>query len=75
MSIEFPSQAWADAYKEAINANANYKKAAKDWTHGVVAYVDLTGRKVVKVIDEVELPLPFGEIGLNLATDRLWCQR
>ena len=25
---------------------------------GVVAYVDLTGRKVVKVIDEIELPLP-----------------
>lgn len=39
MAIEFPSQAWADAYKDAINANENYKKAGKDWTHGVVAYV------------------------------------
>lgn len=39
MSIEFPSQAWADAYCASINENANYKKAAKDWTHGVVAYV------------------------------------
>ena len=38
-----------------------YDAADLPWAHpidGVVAYVDLTGRKVVKVIDEVELPLP-----------------
>lgn len=27
------------AYKDAINANSEYKKAGKDWTHGVVAMV------------------------------------
>jgi len=38
-----------------------YDAADLPWAHpidGVVAYVDLTGRKVVKVIDEVALPLP-----------------
>jgi primary-amine oxidase len=38
-----------------------YDAADLPWAHpidGVVAYVDLTGRQVVKVIDEVELPLP-----------------
>jgi putative sterol carrier protein len=39
MPIPFPSPEWVQAYKEAINANANYKTAAKDWTHGVVAMV------------------------------------
>ena len=27
------------AYKDAINANDEYKRAGKDWTHGVVAMV------------------------------------
>jgi putative sterol carrier protein len=35
----FPSPDWASAYKDAINANAAYKAAGKDWTHGVVAMV------------------------------------
>lgn len=39
MAIEFPSQEWVAAYKDAINANPEYKKAGKDWTHGVVAMV------------------------------------
>ena len=39
MSLEFPSPEWVAAYKDAINANAEYKKAGKDWTHGVVAMV------------------------------------
>ncbi|MGK2318023.1 primary-amine oxidase [Gordonia rhizosphera] len=36
-------------------------KADLPWAHpidGVVAYVDLTERRVVKVIDEIELPVP-----------------
>lgn len=37
--IAFPSPEWVQAYKDAINANPNYKTAAKDWTHGVVAMV------------------------------------
>ena len=39
MALDFPSTEWAQAYKDAINANAEYKKAGKDWTHGVVAMV------------------------------------
>lgn len=39
MSYLFPSDEWAAAYKEAINANPKYKEAGKDWTHGAVAMV------------------------------------
>ena len=39
MVYDFPSPEWAAAYKDAINANAAYKTAAKDWTHGPVAMV------------------------------------
>jgi putative sterol carrier protein len=39
MAFDFPSPEWAEAYKDAINANAAYKTAGKDWTHGVVAMV------------------------------------
>jgi putative sterol carrier protein len=37
--LRFPSAEWCDAYKDALNANPAYKLAAKDWTHGPVAYV------------------------------------
>lgn len=37
--LDFPSEAWVQAYKDAINANPDYAKAGKDWTHGVVAMV------------------------------------
>src|SRR5262249_8768521 len=33
------SPEWVAAYKDAINANPEYKKAGKDWTYGVVAMV------------------------------------
>jgi putative sterol carrier protein len=39
MDLDFPSPEWATAYKDAINLNAAYKAAAKDWTHGAVAMV------------------------------------
>ena len=39
MPIPFPSAEWVQAYKDAINANPNYKAASQDWTHGVVAMV------------------------------------
>jgi putative sterol carrier protein len=39
MSLDFPSAEWVAAYKDAINANAGYKAAGKDWTHGAVAMV------------------------------------
>ncbi len=37
--IRFPSAEWCAAYKDALNANANYKEAGKDWTHGSVAMI------------------------------------
>jgi len=39
MSHLFPSETWAVAYRDAVNANAQYKAAGKDWTHGKVALV------------------------------------
>jgi putative sterol carrier protein len=36
---DFPSLEWAEAYKDAINANPEYRLHGKDWTHGVVAFV------------------------------------
>jgi putative sterol carrier protein len=38
-AIRFPSAEWCVAYKDAINANARYRAAAKEWTHGPVAMV------------------------------------
>ena len=35
----FPSEAWASAYKAAVNDNPNYASAGKDWTHGAVALI------------------------------------
>lgn len=37
--IRFPSAEWCAAYKDAINANADYKVVGRDWTHGPVAMV------------------------------------
>jgi putative sterol carrier protein len=37
--LPFPSAEWCAAYKDAINANASYRTAGKDWTHGPVAMV------------------------------------
>jgi putative sterol carrier protein len=39
MAFSFPSAAWANAYKDAINQNALYRKAATDWDQGSVAMV------------------------------------
>ncbi|CAG0966136.1 hypothetical protein ARNL5_01300 [Anaerolineae bacterium] len=39
MGIKFPSPEWTSAFKDAINANAAYASAGKEWTHGKVAYV------------------------------------
>ena len=39
MNIPFPSVEWCAEYKRAINGNAAYQSAGKDWTHGVVAMV------------------------------------
>src|SRR5688572_7641301 len=39
VGIKFPSAEWTLAFRDAINANAAYAAAGKDWTHGKVAYV------------------------------------
>jgi putative sterol carrier protein len=39
MSLRFPSAEWCAAYKDAINANANYATTGREWTHGAVAMV------------------------------------
>lgn len=39
MGYLFPSPEWVSAYKDAINASEGYRKAGRDWTHGVVAMV------------------------------------
>ena len=39
MSHPFPSEQWTTAYKDAVNANAAYRVAGKDWTFGPVAFV------------------------------------
>jgi putative sterol carrier protein len=39
MSLVFPSAAWADAYRDAINANPLYKKTAGNWDQGAIALV------------------------------------
>jgi len=38
-NLRFPSAEWCVAYKDAINANANYKTAGREWTHGPVAMI------------------------------------
>ena len=39
MAIDFPSEEWTAAYKEAINADPEYKTAGANWTHGPLAFV------------------------------------
>jgi putative sterol carrier protein len=39
MALPFPSAAWASAYRDAINANALYRKSAATWDQGAIALV------------------------------------
>ena len=39
MGHPFPSQAWTDAFAEAVNRNEAYQKHGKPWTFGSVAMV------------------------------------
>jgi len=39
MALQFPSAPWANAYKDAINQNALYKKSAAGWNQGAIALV------------------------------------
>lgn len=39
MAYPFPSAAWTDALKEALNNNPDFAKAGCEWTHGSLALV------------------------------------
>ena len=39
MAHPFPSQAWTQAFKDALNSNPDYAEAGKEWTHGPVLMV------------------------------------
>ena len=39
MGHRFPSQEWAAAFKDVVNASPAYRTAAAGWTHGPVALV------------------------------------
>ncbi|MEM1416322.1 MAG: hypothetical protein AAGH15_15545 [Myxococcota bacterium] len=37
--LPFPSEAWTQAFADAVNANEDYRKHGKPWTFGAVAMV------------------------------------
>ena len=39
MAHLFPTEAWSQAYKDAVNANEKYRVAGKPWTYGPVAMI------------------------------------
>jgi putative sterol carrier protein len=39
MSLVFPSASWAEAYRDAINANPLYQQTAAGWDQGAIAFV------------------------------------
>ncbi len=43
MAVKFPSQEWADAAKEAINASQSYREAAKNWEGDFYFIIEETG--------------------------------
>ena len=53
-NLRFPSPEWCTAYKDAINANPNYKTAGKDWTHGPVAYV-VTAEPSIGIAEDISM--------------------
>jgi putative sterol carrier protein len=55
-NLRFPSAEWCVAYRDAINANAGYKAAAKDWTHGAVAMV-VTAEPTIGIAEDMAMLL------------------
>ena len=39
MAHPFPSEAWTQAFKDAVNRNEKYRKHGQAWTYGAVAMV------------------------------------
>jgi putative sterol carrier protein len=54
MAIPFPSAEWCAAYRDAINANASYRAAGRDWTHGPVAMV-VTAEPAIGMPDDMAM--------------------
>jgi putative sterol carrier protein len=50
--LRFPSAEWCVACKDAINANAAYRVAAKDWTHGPVSMV-VTAEPAIGIAEDL----------------------
>lgn len=70
MGHVFPSAAWAEAYKEAINRNQHYRKAAHDWDQGAIALVCRPEPALgLESPQAIVLDLEFGEChGVTFAT-------
>jgi putative sterol carrier protein len=64
MAYKFPSDEWAQAFREAINASPAYKAAAATWTFGPVALV-------VKADPQIGVP---EDVGMWLDLDRGQCR-
>lgn len=60
MAHLFPSADWTQAYKDAVNGNAEYRKAAQTWTHGTVAMV-VTAEPALGLSTDVALLLDVHE--------------
>jgi putative sterol carrier protein len=63
MGIAFFSEEWIRLYKDAINGNPDYKNAAADWTHGVVA-----------LICKAQAPAVPADVGIWLDLERGVCR-
>jgi putative sterol carrier protein len=60
----FPSAEWAAAYRDAVNASPDYRRAGAAWTHGAVALV-------IRADEAIGLGEP---VGLWLDLDRGECR-
>jgi putative sterol carrier protein len=63
MGLTFFSDEWIATYKDAINGSPDYKSAAADWTHGVVA-----------LVCKAQAPAIPADVGIWLDLDRGVCR-
>jgi putative sterol carrier protein len=59
-AMRFPSPEWCVAYKDAINGNAGYKDAGRDWTHGPVAMV-VTAEPAIGIPEDTAMWLDLNQ--------------
>jgi putative sterol carrier protein len=53
-NLRFPSAEWCVAYKDAINANASFKAAHREWTHGAVAMI-VSAEPAIGIAEDVSM--------------------